>query len=726
MRFKQFLMENKEKHSVLAFGRLQPPTVGHEKLIDKVKEVAKAHNASHHVVLSHSQDSKKNPLSPEQKLKHAKRAFPGTNLSVSNKEHPTFLDQAAKLHKQGVTHLHMVGGSDRVEEYHKKLHQYNGTHEGALYNFKKITVHSAGERDPSAGGTKGMSASKMRDHAASGNFHEFRKGIPKHVPEHHAKELYNDVRSGMHIKEEYLTLKEGVHDHAAMKAVFIVGGPGSGKDWVLKNTLEGHGLQEINSDKAFEHLMDKKGLSKKMPESEEEQRNLIRSKAKNMTELRQYLALQGRNGLAINGTGHDHEKIGQMKKRLEELGYDTHMIMVHTDDETSKKRNIARGEAGGRTVPEKARSDRWSAVQAARPKYAEMFKKRYTEFDNSADLNSSTPDVVKAKKQELMSIHKSVGDFIAEPPKSEPAQKWIASELERRDKSDPEKLKQSELPPHSKAGGHGKAQEMGLQYYGHGRYGQKGKVTHRISPGGQLIDMEKFRSQQEKQKEKDKKSKLNEAVSLTITGDSPQEVNSLFFTLQNSVKNVNVGESSNYMSDDQTKNLLLGKKIGITGNKIDEFTFENEDVINKEENKNVKVNGLIKEDVWPEKGRTNGDSSSSYSSRTNSRSSASTRSEQTGFEGKITLAEIRRRQKEKYQESIDKGIEPGLSMAASGENMGRNVDKTKKPLRKPLETALKELTGDESTINSIGAEKELELKRKGISLKSFKAKRPIG
>jgi hypothetical protein len=182
MKFKEFIQESKEKHAVLAFGRMNPPTTGHGKLVDKVKEIAKEHGASHHIVLSHSQDKAKNPLSAETKVKHAKRFFPNTNISVSDKEHPNFLTQAAKLHKQGVTHLHMVAGSDRTGEYHKLLHKYNGTHEGALFNFKHIKVHSAGERDPDAEGTEGMSASKMRAHASSGNYKEFKKGIPSHVP----------------------------------------------------------------------------------------------------------------------------------------------------------------------------------------------------------------------------------------------------------------------------------------------------------------------------------------------------------------------------------------------------------------------------------------------------------------------------------------------------------------------------------------------------------------
>jgi purine-nucleoside phosphorylase len=128
MKFKDFLIkESKDRHAVLAFGRLQPPTTGHEVLVNKVKEVAKQHGAEHHIVLSHSNDPKSNPLTAKQKVKHAKRFFPGTNITTSDKEHPNFLTQAAKLHKTGVTHLHMVAGSDRIPEYkrimaHTKVH----------------------------------------------------------------------------------------------------------------------------------------------------------------------------------------------------------------------------------------------------------------------------------------------------------------------------------------------------------------------------------------------------------------------------------------------------------------------------------------------------------------------------------------------------------------------------------------------------------------------------
>jgi hypothetical protein len=494
MKFREFISENKEVHHVMAFGRMSPPTTGHEVLVNKVKEVAKSVGGSHSVVLSHTQDKDKNPLSSADKLKHAKRFFPDTNLSTSSKESPTFLSHAAELHKKGVTHLHMVAGSDRVAEYKKKLAQYNGTHEGALFNFKKITVHSAGQRDPDAEGTSGMSASKMRGHASTGNFKEFKKGIPKHVPEHHAKEMYNDVRKGMQIKESIneefeSLLVEGVHDKAIFKAVFLAGGPGSGKDYVLDNTLAGHGMTEMNSDKALEFLMDKKGLDKTMPASEEEVRNIVRGKAKNITELRQRLAILGRNGLIINGTGDDIEKIAKIKKELESVGYESSMVLVNTADEVSKQRNIDRGQRGGRTVPENIRKEKWDGVQAGRPEFAKMFGDNYMEFDNSEDLRNAPPEVVKAKKDEMLEMFAKIKDFVAKPPENIVADAWVAMELQKKDTL-PVPKDGAEQTPHPDSGAAEEARKMGLKYYGFGRYGQNGTVTHR-SVHDKLVEVEK-------------------------------------------------------------------------------------------------------------------------------------------------------------------------------------------------------------------------------------------
>ena len=754
MNFKQFLQEQKEKHAVLAFGRMNPPTTGHEVLVNKVKSVADEVGGSHHVVLSHSQDKAKNPLSAKQKVKHAKRFFPNTNISVSDKEHPNFLSQAAKLHKQGVTHLHMVAGSDRVPEYHKLLHKYNGTHEGALFNFKHIKVHSAGERDPDAEGTSGMSASKMRGHASSGNFNEFRKGIPGHVKHEHAKELYNDVRKNMGVNEDVNEffeeiLVEGVHDKGIFKAAFLAGGPGSGKDYVLDNTLAGHGLTEINSDKALEFLMDKEGLDKKMPDNEEKQRDVIRTKAKNMTELRQKLALQGRNGLIINGTGDDYEKIKRIKEKLEQLGYETSMILVNTRDDVSALRNIQRGQRGGRTVPEKIRKQKWDAVQDSRPKCAELFKGNYVEFDNSEDLTNAQPEVIASKKQELLDIFKQMQKFVGKAPKNDVSKEWIGKELSKKDTLPVPKtnVENKHRDIGSKAAQ--EAKKMGLTYFGFGRWGKNGKVTHHEVHGNLVANQinEQF------------ENFIAEAVTVTISGDTPEEVSKTIQLLKSDdveeVKEEDEIEINTFSNGNALTLLTLGKglikesdsKFDLHHDKLMKdskgkvrkfslrrsaakeahthngvvYKLDNHYVIKIKENVNVKESlGMVEQTNRSESGRI------STNSTTSGRISESGYSRTNSTSKKITLEEIRFRQKEKLNE-IDAGIEPGLSMASSGENFSRGIDRGMstsgvKFSRDPKKKTIKELTGDETTM-SIGDKKEDELKKAGISLKSFKAKK---
>jgi hypothetical protein len=200
--FKQFLLEAAVKsHHVMAFGRMNPITNGHEALVNKVHEIAGQHGASHGVILSHSHDPKKNPLSPEQKLKHAKRAFPGTNLSTSSASKPSLLHHAVDLSKKGVEHLHVVAGSDRKDAMHELLHKYNGKKtDHGQYNFKSITVHSSGDRDPDSEGTAGISGTKMREHAASGNRKGFHAGAPSKMSVAHKDEMMRDVKNGMAVK----------------------------------------------------------------------------------------------------------------------------------------------------------------------------------------------------------------------------------------------------------------------------------------------------------------------------------------------------------------------------------------------------------------------------------------------------------------------------------------------------------------------------------------------
>ena len=702
MDFKRFLEEQKEKHAVLAFGRMNPPTVGHAKLVDKVKEVAKEVGGSHHVVISHSQDEKKNPLSAQDKLKHAKRFFPDTNLSTSDKEHPTFLQHAAKLHKAGATHLHMIAGSDRVDEYKSKLAQYNGTHKGALYNFKHITVHSAGERDPDAEGVSGMSASKMRGHAENGNFKEFKKGIPKHVAPEHAKELYHDVRKGMNIKEDVnyffeQLLTEGVHDKAIFKAVFLSGGPGSGKDYVLDNTLAGHGLTEINSDKALEFLMDKKNLDKTMPASEKEARDIVRGKAKDLTELRQRLALLGRNGLIINGTGDDPKKYAKIKKELEELGYETSMIAVNTKDEISSKRNIERGQRGGRTVPENIRKEKWDSVNNARPEMASLFGKNYIEFDNSEDLRSAQPEVVKAKKEELLQLYKGIQDFVKRPPKNQQASSWIAGELSKKDTLPVPKKGAEQMGPDG-SGAAEEARKLGLQYFGFGRYGKNGKVTHH-SVHDKLVQ-DPTHVEQEKMAKK--------AANVTASGASGsvskkkvnEDIDNEFELLEEISpfkQKVKHSDGHTYVGKDKRPRVFA-----IRNNAAKEAHRQDGEVVRHEKGYMVKLkestDAKTNQEFLQETNTTSGRETSTRHSEISATitcapgSGTVTIAEHCGdssshigdgstydptgresrIKGKLYLSQVKEQWKKKINE-IDQGIEPGMSMAAGGESISRDM-----------------------------------------------------
>jgi hypothetical protein len=182
--------------TVFTFGRMNPPTIGHEKLVNKVKETAKRNAAEPHVFLSHSQNAKKDPLSYDQKFKYAKQAF-GNIVQRSNSRNIIQIMQ--ELEKMKYKDVIMVVGSDRVQEFRTLLNKYNGKE----YNFDSISVISAGERDPDAEGVSGMSASKMRAVATEGDKDAFFGGAPKKLSLRQREQMYNEIRKAMNIKEDF-------------------------------------------------------------------------------------------------------------------------------------------------------------------------------------------------------------------------------------------------------------------------------------------------------------------------------------------------------------------------------------------------------------------------------------------------------------------------------------------------------------------------------------------
>ena len=212
-------------------------------------------------------------------------------------------------------------------------------------------------------------------------------------------------------------LHEGVYDQHIFKAFFLAGGPGSGKSYVVSRTTGGSGLKLVNSDDAFENLLRKAGLSLKMPSSEEEPRDVVRGRAKEITAKKKANYLEGRLGLIIDGTGREAEKISFQKRQLEELGYDTYMIFVNTSLDVALQRNAERP----RSVPESIVTKSWKAVQHNIGKFNNMFRKGFIIVDNN-----------DAGEEVFSEVWKRIRGLLRKKVTNTRAQNWISMELAKK------------------------------------------------------------------------------------------------------------------------------------------------------------------------------------------------------------------------------------------------------------------------------------------------------
>ena len=284
-------------HATFTFGRFNPPTeAGHGKLVAAVQSHAKEKGGAHYIFPSHTQDAKKNPLSHGDKVGAMKKLFPTANI-VSHPEVRSAIHALKHLESKGHTHATMVVGDDRVGEFHKLLNNYNGKE----YNFKKIDVKSAGHRDPDAEGAEGMSASKLRGLAKSGKRDEF---ISHYSNKKVGAEIHDKVHKAMN----------------ESKAMFILGGPGSGKDYVINNILKRYDMVEVQMDQILN------GFTK----------HLIEKNA----------------SLLINGNA-DADKIQLVKSILE--GYEFSHTVVTVTNKVSRERNATRD----RPLNEQTRIRKW-------------------------------------------------------------------------------------------------------------------------------------------------------------------------------------------------------------------------------------------------------------------------------------------------------------------------------------------------------------------------------
>jgi len=199
--FKNYLVEE-ERTVFFTFGRMNPPTTGHEKLMNELAKKSGKH--SYRVYLSQSKDNKKNPLDFKYKVKTVRKFFPKHARQVMlDRNVRNVFDAVTEIYNDGYKNVSMVVGSDRVNEFKTLLNKYNGKKgRHGLYNFSKINVISAGDRDPDADDVSGMSASKMRKLASDGDFTQFSQGLPRSVSNNEAKKVYNEVRRGMGLKEQ--------------------------------------------------------------------------------------------------------------------------------------------------------------------------------------------------------------------------------------------------------------------------------------------------------------------------------------------------------------------------------------------------------------------------------------------------------------------------------------------------------------------------------------------
>jgi len=212
----------------VAFGRFNPPHLGHLQLMDTAAASAEQDQGDYMIVPSRSQDKKKNPLDPDTKVSLMRTMFPQHGERITNDANTkTIFDVLKKAHNDGYTNVRIVGGADRVKEFNKLATNYNGN----LYQFDNIEVVSAGDRDPDSEGVEGLSASRMRLAAAEGDFKTFRAGMPPEMRPKDAKAVFDIVRQAMGVQDQVVEVwdvapkldQKTLRENYLMEKIFNIG-----------------------------------------------------------------------------------------------------------------------------------------------------------------------------------------------------------------------------------------------------------------------------------------------------------------------------------------------------------------------------------------------------------------------------------------------------------------------------------------------------------------------
>jgi len=229
----------------------------------------------------------------------------------------------------------------------------------------------------------------------------------------------------MKIYEVVQKIEEGPNDPHIFKAVFMAGGPGSGKSYVAGKMLGGTGLKTINSDEIYEYLMHKKNMDMGDPATiASQQGQEVRGKAKELTQKRRDHYLDGRLGLLLDGTGKDVAKVQKDSNALKSLGYETMMVYVNTSEDVAQERNKQRA----RSIPAEMVSKMWKQVQDNLMQFQQVFGAAdFHVVDNSGGQENP------AREQNFNQVFKNVQKFLNSPPRSRQAKSWLADQKPGQD-----------------------------------------------------------------------------------------------------------------------------------------------------------------------------------------------------------------------------------------------------------------------------------------------------
>ncbi len=408
------------KEVSFSFGRFNPPTTGHQLLVNKLAKLS----GDKLLFTSHSNDKLKNPLTHKQKISFLRKFF-GKKVGVPDVSARTVFDIANELQNQGYEKVNMMVGSDRVREFDTLLKKYNGVKaRHGFYDFKEINVISAGERDPDSDDVSGMSASKMRAYAEKNDYDNFKEGVPSRSNADKLK-LFKAVKKGMGIVEETLPnymiedlITEGVYDPGIFKAIFFSGGPGSGKSTVVdKLSLKALGLKLVNTDKAFENGLKKAGLTLDLRGADFDKVDPIRAKAKRITAKNMDDYIGGRLGMIFDTTSANLSKVKAYKTMLDKIGYESKMIFVNASLDNAQKRNEARP----RKLPANIVQGDWENAQKNAQALRKIFKKDYIEVSNDDDLKTLETKATK--------LYSKLLTWTSAFPGNKVALKWKEAEL---------------------------------------------------------------------------------------------------------------------------------------------------------------------------------------------------------------------------------------------------------------------------------------------------------